>query len=235
MAINALIVNKLLKLCIFFLAISLLVHRAHAVVREDCVAESGSCIDKSEAQPLKIIAIVTILVTSMIGVSAPLFTKAFPALHPDRDLFVIVKAFAAGIILATGFMHVLPDSFDMLSSSCLSENPWHKFPFTGFVAMLSAILTLMVDSLATSIYSKKGLAGVIPAHQGEGASPEPDREMGVIAAGHFHGHHHVAPKGDLVTSQLLRYRVVAMSGDSKAVGEAEERGRGGRERERREC
>ncbi|KAI3817596.1 hypothetical protein L1987_11391 [Smallanthus sonchifolius] len=78
-----------------------------------------------------------------------------PALNPDRSLFIIVKAFASGIILATGFMHVLPDSFDMLRSSCLANNPWHKFPFTGFVAMLSAIFTLMVDSMATSMYTKR--------------------------------------------------------------------------------
>ncbi|CAN1282117.1 Probable zinc transporter 10 [Linum perenne] len=43
----------------------------------------------------------------------------------------------------------------MLSSSCLADNPWHKFPFTGFVAMLSALATLLVDSVATSFYSNK--------------------------------------------------------------------------------
>lgn len=209
MAISSGSLNKL-TICIFFLTISLLIPYALSVAPEDCAAEAGSCLDKSKAQPLKIIAIFSILVTSVIGVSSPLFSKAFPALQPDRDLFVIVKAFAAGIILATGFMHVLPDSFDMLSSSCLSENPWHKFPFTGFVAMLSAIVTLMVDSLATSIYSKKSHTGIIPVSHGEGASPEPDREVGVIAAGHCHGHHHLASKGELTNSQLLRYRVVAM-------------------------
>ncbi|PKI56817.1 hypothetical protein CRG98_022775 [Punica granatum] len=205
MAISSLPFTKL-TFCIFFITVSLLNHQAQSVAPEDCGAENSSCINKSEAQPLKIIAIVAILVTSMIGVCAPLFTKVFPALQPDKDLFVIVKAFAAGIILGTGFMHVLPDSFDMLTSSCLSENPWYKFPFTGFVAMLSAIVTLMVDSLATSIYSKKSHAGITPA----GLSAEPDREMGVIPAGHFHGHHHVAPKGEIANSQLLRYRVVAM-------------------------
>jgi zinc transporter 1/2/3 len=146
----------------------------------------------------------------MIGVSAPLFTRSIPALHPDRSLFVIVKAFAAGIILATGFMHVLPDSFDMLSSSCLPENPWHKFPFTGFLAMLSAIVTLMVDSLATSVYSKKSTVGVNPESITHGA--EPDEEM---AVGYFHGHgnghgHHYEAKLAGGAKQLLRYRVVAM-------------------------
>uniref|UniRef100_A0A2N9G9L7 Uncharacterized protein n=1 Tax=Fagus sylvatica TaxID=28930 RepID=A0A2N9G9L7_FAGSY len=129
----------------------------------ECNTESNSCNDEAGALSLKIIAIVSILVTSMIGVCLPLVTRSVPALHPDRNLFVIVKSFAAGIILATGFMHVLPDSFDMLRSNCLKENPWHKFPFSGFVAMLSAIVTLMVDSMATSLYSsRKCNTGVIP-------------------------------------------------------------------------
>lgn len=199
---------KLSIISIFFIIFSFLTLQAESVVKEGCLEETSSCNDKARALTLKIIAIVSILVTSMIGVSAPLFTRSIPALHPDRSLFVIVKAFAAGIILATGFMHVLPDSFDMLSSSCLPENPWHKFPFTGFVAMLSVILTLMVDSLATSVYSKKSNVGVNPESITHGA--EPDREM-ASNVGHFHGHgHHYEDKLAGGAKQLLRYRVVAM-------------------------
>ncbi|KAF8412721.1 hypothetical protein HHK36_000690 [Tetracentron sinense] len=173
-------------------------------VPEECRQKSGGCNDKAAALPLKIIAIASILVTSMIGVCLPLVTRSIPALHPDRSLFVVVKAFAAGIILATGFMHVLPDSFDMLSSICLPEKPWHKFPFTGFVAMLSTILTLMVDSITTSIYSRKNGSGINPENQVTGG----DREMAMTSGGHSHGHH--APKSATGVSQLLRYRVVAM-------------------------
>ncbi|KAL2511948.1 Fe(2+) transport protein 1 [Abeliophyllum distichum] len=138
-----------------------------SVVEECSVVENDGCNDKKKALPLKIIAIVSILITSMIGVSLPLITRSIPALSPERGLFVIVKCFAVDIILGTGFMHVLPDSFDMLSSSCLKENPWHKFPFTGFVAMLSALITLLVDSMATSIYSKKNKNGVLPESHGD--------------------------------------------------------------------
>ena len=186
----------------FFILISIFI--SQAVAQSDgCQSESqNSCNNKSAALPLKLIAIASILVTSMIGVCLPLFSRSIPALAPDRNLFIIVKAFASGIILATGFMHVLPDSFDMLWSPCLKENPWHKFPFTGFVAMLSAIFTLMVDSIATSLYTKKNNTGIIP-----------EIEVADMAAGntggHFHGHHH-GPKIGIEGSQLLRYRVVAM-------------------------
>ncbi|KAK4347468.1 hypothetical protein RND71_033807 [Anisodus tanguticus] len=192
-------------IAIFFILISISIPRVLSVV-EDCGAEEdNSCVDKSKALPLKVIAIVSILITSMIGVCLPLVTRSIPALSPDRNLFVIVKAFAGGIILATAFMHVLPDSFDMLSSSCLKENPWHKFPFTGFVAMLSAIITLAIDSIATSLYSKKRRA----------VNPESDQEMAVstTAGNHVHSHHHhgsLSTKDGVDGKKLLRYRVIAM-------------------------
>ncbi|XP_027086109.1 probable zinc transporter 10 [Coffea arabica] len=195
---------------VFFILLSFSTTPVLSVVSEECEADSeDSCNNKSKALPLKIIAIVSILVTSMIGVCLPLVTRSVPALSPDKNLFVIVKSFAAGIILATGFMHVLPDSFDMLSSSCLKENPWHKFPFSGFVAMLSAILTLMVDSLATSLYSKQNKGGIVIPEGGAAAAAQGDQEM---AVGNLHGHHHgsISMKDGVGGAQLLRYRVIAM-------------------------
>lgn len=91
----------------------------------------------------------------MIGVCLPIFSSAVPALQPDKDLFVLVKAFASGVILATGYMHVVPDSFDCLRLGCLPETPWTKFAFTTFVSMLSAVATLMVDSFSMSYYKKR--------------------------------------------------------------------------------
>lgn len=202
-------VSKFIPIFLIIL-ISILTPIAHSQSDDECKTETtNSCTDKARAVPLKIIAITSILVTSMIGVCLPLVTRSIPALHPDRNLFVIVKCFAAGIILATGFMHVLPDSFDMLRSNCLDDKPWHKFPFTGFVAMLSAIVTLMVDSMATSIYSKSCKAGVNPDNEG-GTAIAGDQEMAVADGGHghFHSHHHQVKGAS--ESQLPRYRVVAM-------------------------
>ncbi|KAL2344671.1 hypothetical protein Fmac_005956 [Flemingia macrophylla] len=190
---------------VVFILTTLLTHHAMA----DCESESSnSCNDKEKALALKVVAIFTILLSSVIGVSLPLVTRSVPALRPENDLFIIVKCFAAGIILGTGFMHVLPDSFDMLRSDCLDQKPWHEFPFSGLLAMFSAIITMMVDSLATSIYTSKFRTDIIPvgsSHQGGG-----DHEMDAVT---FHGHHHLAQTKELhdtPSQQLLRYRVVAM-------------------------
>jgi solute carrier family 39 (zinc transporter), member 1/2/3 len=57
--------------------------------------------------------------------------------------------------LATGFVHILPDAFENLTSACLSEHPWRDFPFSCFVAMVTAIGTLMIDSFSTSYFLKR--------------------------------------------------------------------------------
>ncbi|XP_052202830.1 fe(2+) transport protein 1-like [Diospyros lotus] len=172
------------------------------VAPPECGSESsaGGCHDKAIALKLKLVAVASILAASMIGICLPLFSRAVPALKPDRNLFVLVKAFASGVILATGYMHVLPDSFDCLTSACLPENPWRKFPFTTFVAMVSAIGTLMVDSFALSFYKKRCSKVMMAKRVTDGSV-----EMQNLGHGHGQGFDGL----EETSSQLLRYRVVA--------------------------
>lgn len=64
----------------------------------------------------------------------------------------------------------------------------------------------MVDSMATSLYTKKHNE-VMPENSPRGGD---DHELPVVSGGHFHGHHHMDTKETNAGSQLLRYRVVAM-------------------------
>ncbi|CAK8565757.1 unnamed protein product [Lathyrus sativus] len=138
----------------------------------------------------------------MIGICIPIFTSSIPALKPDGDLFIIIKAFASGVILATGYMHVMPDSFEDLTSPCLPQHPWHKFPFTTFITMISAIFTLMVDSFSLSYFKKK-----LPMSSSlNNLKMTKELEDG-------HGHDGLAIANghgkNVNAEQLLRYRVVA--------------------------
>lgn len=166
-----------------------------------CSKSVGGCHDKAYALKLKFIAIAAILVTSMFGVCLPLFTGAVPALQPDRNYFVLVKAFASGVILATGYMHVMPDSFNCLTSECLPEKPWRKYPFTTFVAMFSAVVTLMVDSFAMSFYKKRYSKAAVEVEPNKIAT---DGNLELQNFGHCHGS---GVEG--IDSQLLRCRVIA--------------------------
>ncbi|KAK8526988.1 hypothetical protein V6N13_084856 [Hibiscus sabdariffa] len=140
---------------------------------------------KAEALRYKLGAIASILVAGAIGVSLPLLGSRIRALSPENDLFFMIKAFAAGVILATGFVHILPDAFESLTSPCIKSSPWGKFPFSGFIAMMSAIGTLMIDAFATGYYKRQ----------------------------HSRNHKQVDPDSpsdqDLRLSQLIRQRIIS--------------------------
>ncbi|CAM0875525.1 unnamed protein product [Alopecurus aequalis] len=176
-------------------------------------AVDGACHNVPKALRLKLIAIPTILISSVIGVCLPLFARSVPALQPDRSLFSIVKAFASGVILSTGYMHVLPDSFNNLNSPCLPQKPWRDFPFTTFVAMLAAVFTLMVDSLMLTFYNrkKKGGASSPPSTAAVADHESPEQGGHWHTHGHGHGHGTALAKPDDAEAgqmQLRRNRVV---------------------------
>jgi solute carrier family 39 (zinc transporter), member 1/2/3 len=118
-------------------------------------ADWAECRDDAAALRLKAVAMGAILLAGVLGVGLPLAGRKRRALRMDSAAFVAAKAFAAGVILATGFVHMLHDAERALSSSCLPAAPWREFPFPGFVAMSAALATLVLDFLATSFYESK--------------------------------------------------------------------------------
>ncbi|GMN27319.1 hypothetical protein TIFTF001_001598 [Ficus carica] len=188
----------------------LMVVPAHVLGECTCEPESEDR-NKSQALKYKLAAIASILVAGAIGVCLPILGKSIPALRPERNIFFMIKAFAAGVILATGFIHVLPDAFEHLTSPCLSQTPW-EFPFTGFVAMMSAIVTLMIDAFATSYFRKFHFGGKLTAAE-SGGDEEKDGEHSEHVHVHTHashGHSHGSVNAEnLASSELLRHRVIS--------------------------
>ncbi|CDY46195.1 BnaA01g23170D [Brassica napus] len=118
-------------------------------------SESDLCRDDSAAFLLKLVAIASILLAGAAGVAIPLIGRNRRFLQTDSSLFVTAKAFAAGVILATGFVHMLAGGTEALNNPCLPEFPWSKFPFPGFFAMVAALITLLVDFMGTQYYERK--------------------------------------------------------------------------------
>ncbi|XP_059450121.1 zinc transporter 5-like [Corylus avellana] len=188
--------------CLFFLIL------LPPLVSGDCTCDSDDGErDKHQALEYKLAAIASILIAGAIGVCIPILGKTIPALRPEKGVFFIIKAFAAGVILSTGFIHVLPDAFESLTSPCLDEKPWRTFPFAGFVAMTSAILTLMVDAFATSYYRSSGFNS---GAQGGVEDAEKAGDMHVHAHAHAtHAHGPASFVDDCTSLDLLRHRVVS--------------------------
>ncbi|XP_062229068.1 zinc transporter 10-like [Phragmites australis] len=149
---------------------------AASVSTLSCGAAGGGdeeeCRDEGAALRLKMVAIAAILAAGAAGVAIPLVVRrrggeAAPSSGSGHHLgahgpakakafsFVLAKAFAAGVILATGFVHMLHDAEEALTDPCLPATPWRRFPFPGFVAMLAALGTLVVDFVGTHLYERK--------------------------------------------------------------------------------
>ncbi|KAJ0977474.1 hypothetical protein J5N97_012948 [Dioscorea zingiberensis] len=132
------------------------------------------CRDDTAALKLKLVAMMTILVAGVAGVAIPLVGRKRRMMRTDGSLFVLAKAFAAGVILATGFVHMLHDAQSALTSPCLPAMPWRRFPFSGFVAMVAALGTLVVDFVCTQYYERK--------HREEAMGVKADAAAAIAAA-----------------------------------------------------
>lgn len=128
---------------------------------------SEDCRDDAEALSLKLVAIAVILTAGVFGVALPLVGRKRRFLRTDGNLFVIAKAFAAGVILATGFVHMLPGGSKALTNKCLPHVPWARFPFAELVAMVASLGTLLIDFVGTQFYERRHEVG----GSGKGISP----------------------------------------------------------------
>lgn len=192
----------------------------------ECTCDSGEG-DSPSSDPAPVVlkykvgALGAILGAGAMGVALPLVGSRVAALNPENDVFFMIKAFAAGVILATGFIHILPDAFESLTSPCLPKGgPWENFPFAGFIAMLTSVGSLMFESLTTG-HSMRVHFGGNSNKDGKVVDEERDGEH----AGHVHFHTHathghahggslVAANGDdrvgnLSKLELIKHRITA--------------------------
>ncbi|PHT37077.1 hypothetical protein CQW23_24777, partial [Capsicum baccatum] len=151
--------------------------------------------DNSVAFILKMVAFAAILISSVCGVAIPLVGKKHRFLGTDSNLFFTAKAFAAGVILATGFVHMLPGSTKKLTDPSLPKY-LTNFPFSGFIAMMAALGTLVVDFVGTQYYERK--------QEKQNQKDRSDAEesgaihiVGIHAHAAQHGHSHSQEQGDV--------------------------------------
>ncbi|KAE8678234.1 aspartic proteinase nepenthesin-1-like [Hibiscus syriacus] len=148
------------------------------MVFEDCTCDDElfprhDATNRTKALKQKLVATASILMASALGVSLPILSKKNPTFRLKNYVFFLIKAFAVGVILATAFVHILPDGYESLSSPCLSEKSWGIFSFSGFLAMVLAIATMMIDTFAMSFYKKSHFNKALPTLKEDENGPSP--------------------------------------------------------------
>jgi zinc transporter 1/2/3 len=95
---------------------------------------------------LKVLDIFIILIFSTIGAYLPIYFngKIEPIVH------LLAKLFSAGIILGTGFIHMLPDSHEMFNKAY----PNVIYPFTEMITGVSCICLMAVEEIVNKYFHK---------------------------------------------------------------------------------
>uniref|UniRef100_A0ACD5TL75 Uncharacterized protein n=1 Tax=Avena sativa TaxID=4498 RepID=A0ACD5TL75_AVESA len=118
----------------------------------ELAALSRVCRDGAAAARLKTGSLLAILIASAVGVCLPVaLTRAFKGRDGYARGLLLVKCYAAGVILSTSLVHVLPDAYAALADCAVaSQRPWRDFPFAGLLCLIGALLALLVDLSASS-------------------------------------------------------------------------------------
>lgn len=137
----------------------------------EMAAVARVCRDGAAAARLKTGSLLAILVASAVGICLPVaLTGAFRGKAGYARGLLLVKCYAAGVILSTSLVHVLPDAHAALADCAVAtRRPWRDFPFAGLFSLVGALLALLVDLSASSHLEAHGHH----QHAEEGESPPP--------------------------------------------------------------
>ncbi|KAG2185663.1 hypothetical protein INT44_002456 [Umbelopsis vinacea] len=105
---------------------------------------------------MHIAAVFIIMFASGLGAFIPVLSKAFPAFQISGKIITLGKFAGSGIILATGFIHMLPSAMENLTSPCLPAvfNTGYT-AFATLFAMTAALAMQLIEHLASEHAQKR--------------------------------------------------------------------------------
>ncbi|EEE62455.1 hypothetical protein OsJ_17248 [Oryza sativa Japonica Group] len=136
----------------------------------EMAAVARVCRDGAAAARLKTGSLLAILVASAVGICLPVaLTGAFRGKAGYARGLLLVKCYAAGVILSTSLVHVLPDAHAALADCAVATAPpVAGLPLRGgLFSLVGALLALLVDLSASSHLEAHGP----PPARGGGGSP----------------------------------------------------------------
>ncbi|KAL7663873.1 Zinc-regulated transporter 2 [[Candida] zeylanoides] len=105
----------------------------------------------------RISSVFVILVTSGIGTFLPILSSKYSFVRLPSWVFFIAKFFGSGVIVATGFIHLLQPANEALTDECLS-GVWQDYPM-AFAFALIALFVLFFGELISFHYLDRKIQG----------------------------------------------------------------------------
>ncbi|KAK2594273.1 hypothetical protein QQS21_008052 [Conoideocrella luteorostrata] len=98
-----------------------------------------------------VFALLLILVLSTLACGFPLVSRRATTGKRQKNIIFYCQHIGTGVLLATAFVHLLPMAFESLTDPCLPYFFSEGYtPLPGFVAMVSAIIVVGVESYLTA-------------------------------------------------------------------------------------
>ncbi|CCE79231.1 Piso0_001282 [Millerozyma farinosa CBS 7064] len=116
-----------------------------SVTRRD-TCESGNDFDNAN-MGARISAVFVIFVLSAFGSFMPIVAKKAPRLRVPDWFFFIVRYFGTGVIVATGFIHLLAEAEEELGDDCLG-GIFDVYPWPAGIALMGVIVMFFLDVYA---------------------------------------------------------------------------------------
>ncbi|RUS34027.1 ZIP zinc transporter-domain-containing protein [Jimgerdemannia flammicorona] len=139
--------------------------------------------------PLHIASVFIIALTSALGAFTPLVASRFPGLRIPDSFITLGKHFGTGVILATGFIHMLPAAMSSLTSPCLSSAWTQDYPvYAALFAMFAALFMQLTEQLASENAEKR--RRILLEKEQDAAQPISNDVPGPVFPQLKHSHEH---------------------------------------------
>ncbi|RKP26344.1 Zinc/iron permease, partial [Syncephalis pseudoplumigaleata] len=152
---------------------------------------------------LHIASVFIILATSGIGVFGALLAGRVKRFNVHEHVLNSFKHFGTGVILATGFVHMLPEAIEALSDECLAGLNAHFSTWGPFFTMVAILLLQLIEFLAGEqarrAYANKPsdtakAASNVSSHRHSASSTTASAPLH-DHHGHQHAHNHADGRG----------------------------------------
>lgn len=114
---------------------------------EDSTEECPLGNDWNGKNNLRILAVFMVLISSSIGVYFPILSSSYSFIKLPNWCWFIAKFFGSGVIVATGFIHLLEPASDDLSQDCLGGT-FADYPWAFGICLMSLFVVFLTEIIA---------------------------------------------------------------------------------------
>lgn len=146
-----------------------------SVTRRD-TCDAGNDFDDG-SMGARISAVFVVFALSAFGAFMPIVAKNAPCLKIPDWFFFIVRYFGTGVIVATGFIHLLAEAEEQLGDDCLG-GIFSEYPWPDGIALMGVFVMFFLDVYAHKRfeYKMKKQADPEACDEQQGEREEADRQ-----------------------------------------------------------